>query len=799
MTDFPLYLIPLLPFIGAAISLIIGRRLGKNAVTLITLGSVFASFLVTLRAVWTLHESVSATGALVSTFFGPNWIKAGDLNIAAGLTMDHLSALMCCVVTGIGFLIHLYSTAYMEHDERYTRFFGFLNLFMGSMLILVLGDSLPVTFIGWEGVGLCSYLLIGFWFDKDANALAGRKAFVVNRIGDFGFLLAMFLLYSKTGTLKYSELAAHIPQIQEHIWWGLPAAYFIGLLVLLGATGKSAQIPLYVWLPDAMAGPTPVSALIHAATMVTAGVYMVARMHVVFETAPVTLAVVACIGAATALFAATMGIAQRDLKKVLAYSTISQLGFMFVGVGSWSAEAHNANYQAGIFHLVTHAFFKAGLFLGAGSVMHALNNEGDIMKMGGLKKWLPHTRWTFLIYCFAIAGIFPFAGFWSKDAILGGLWDAQWLASGPPTNAIEHWLFVPGAERMFFFPLGHYLYWVMLLAAGCTAFYMFRLYFLVFEGEYRGPLPAADAHGHDAHDDHGHSNVASNAAHAGHGHDAHDSHGHGGLPHESPPAMTLVLWILAAGSILVGLIGIPEAAIPGLHADFFGEWLRPALQPFGEETTRSFWTGAIGALAVAGTGIGIAFALYSKGVSAAVRNFVAAMPGLYKLVFHKYYIDEVYDFLIVRPLRLIAFVLWKGFDAFFIDLIFVNGVGFVVGGFGKLVKYLQNGDLQRYIVALILGGAAIVYYAAHGDARQAANFDVVVVGNTVEVNAKGAGATARRLAYHVDWDGKGFGATQQTTTFRHTYDAPGKYEIAVEAIDPRWSSSSRQTRTVKVQ
>ncbi|HEX4461496.1 MAG TPA: proton-conducting transporter membrane subunit, partial [Polyangia bacterium] len=657
-------------------------------------------------------------------------------------------------------------------------------------------------------------------FDKDANALAGRKAFVVNRIGDFGFLLAMFLLYSKTGTLKYSELHTLMPGLAEHIWWGLPAAYFIGLLVLLGATGKSAQIPLYIWLPDAMAGPTPVSALIHAATMVTAGVYMVARMHAVFETAPVTLAVVACIGAATALFAATMGIAQRDLKKVLAYSTISQLGFMFVGVGSWSAETHSANYQAGIFHLVTHAFFKAGLFLAAGSVMHALNNEGDIMKMGGLKKWLPHTRWTFLIYCLAISGIIPFAGFWSKDAILGGLWDAQWITSGAPTNGLERLLFVAGEEGMYVFPLGHYLYWVVLLAAGCTAFYMFRLYFLVFEGEYRGPLPGADAHGHDdhGHDDHGHGNVQSNAAHAhgqgAHGHDAahddahgHDAHGHGGLPHESPPAMTIVLWILAIGSVFVGLFGIPDV-VSGHESNLFGDWLRPVLQPLGvEETAGGFWKGAVGALAVGIAGIGLAWLLYGQGVSAAVRKFVATLPGLYKLVFHKYYIDEIYDFLVVRPLRLIAFVLWKGFDAFFIDLIFVNGVGFVVGGFGKLVKYLQNGDLQRYIVGLILGAAALVYYGANGDVRKAAKFDVVVVGTSVEVNAKGAGPSSRRLQYRVDWDAaksggcnaEHYSATQQTTTFRHTYDAPGKYEVKVEAIDPRWNTSSTSTEKVKVQ
>jgi NADH-quinone oxidoreductase subunit L len=449
--SYPLFLIPLLPLVGAAFCLLLGRQAGKGAVTLAACGAVGAALLVTLRAVGIV--AASPGGALVDTFYNTPWIKAGDLTLSAGLTLDRLSSVLCLVVTGVGLLIHIYATAYMEHDDGYARFFGYLNLFMGAMLILVLGDSMPVTFVGWEGVGLCSYLLIGFWFDNDAFAYAGRKAFIVNRVGDFGFLLAMGLLFAQTGTLKYSELGA-AQQLHQTLWLGMPVAYFVGLLVVLGATGKSAQIPLYVWLPDAMAGPTPVSALIHAATMVTAGVYVCTRMHVVFEAAPPALLVVAYIGAGTALFAATIGIAQRDLKKVLAYSTISQLGFMFAAVGSYVIGG-TSNYHAGIFHLVTHAFFKAGLFLGAGSVMHALDGEGDITRMGGLKKYLPHTRWTFLIYCLAIAGIPPFAGFWSKDAILAGALAASWQ---PSVHA--------GKTELFFAAhTGHILYGMLAAAA----------------------------------------------------------------------------------------------------------------------------------------------------------------------------------------------------------------------------------------------------------------------------------------------------------------------------------------------
>jgi len=407
---------------------------------------------------------------LVDQFFEKDWITAGDLHVAAGLMLDRLSAVMVLIVTWIALLIHIYATGYMEHEPDYARFFGYLNLFTGSMLILVLGDSLPVTFVGWEGVGLCSYLLIGFWYQEDKNATAGRKAFIVNRVGDFGFLLGICLLWTLLGTVKYAEMGSLLNELRRPFWMGWPAGYWVAVFLFIGCMGKSAQIPLYVWLPDAMAGPTPVSALIHAATMVTAGVYVVARTHGIFDITPsAAQMLVSGIGAITALLAATIGIVQRDFKKVLAYSTVSQLGFMFVGVGSGA-------YVAGIMHLMTHAFFKAGLFLGAGSVMHAMGGEGDITKMGGLGKHMPITRWTFFVYCLAIAGIVPFAGFFSKDAILAGAFAAEFRMAG----TMVPWQ----AKLVALYPK---LLWAMLaVAAMCTAFYMWRLYFMVFTGKFRG-------------------------------------------------------------------------------------------------------------------------------------------------------------------------------------------------------------------------------------------------------------------------------------------------------------------------
>jgi NADH-quinone oxidoreductase subunit L len=738
MANFPLFLIPLFPLLGAAFSLLFGKRAGKEAVTLAACGSVAVSLLLSIYAVWSLPPG----GTAVDAFFAEPWIKAGDLTISAGLLLDHLSAVMILIVTGVGFLIHVYSTAYMAEDEGYTRFFGYLNLFMGAMLILVLGDSLPVTFIGWEGVGLCSYLLIGFWFDKDANAYAGRKAFIVNRVGDFGFLLGMFLLFTMTGTLKYGDLSGKLDAMRTALWFGQPAAVFIGICVLVGATGKSAQIPLYVWLPDAMAGPTPVSALIHAATMVTAGVYVVTRMHIVYEVAPVTLTFVAIVGSLTALFAATIGIAQRDLKKVLAYSTISQLGFMFAAVGSYLTGT--SNYQAGIFHLATHAFFKAGLFLGAGSVMHALSGEGDITRMGGLKKQLPHTRWTFLIYCLSIAGIPPFAGFWSKDAILAGAEAAKWTPA-PGAGAAEVWISAH---------LGMVLYAVLLAAAACTAFYMFRLYFLVFEGDFRG----TEEQKHHL--------------------------------HESPPAMTVVLWILALGSLAVGFSGIPDVVHEG--ANHFGDWLTAVVGAQArEESLHEFYVAAAIATSVSAAAIGLAWMLYGRGFSPAVKQVVAAVPRLYKVVANKYYVDEIYDTLIVRPLRWTAFIFWKGIDTFLIDLVLVNGVGFLVAGVGKLVKYLQNGDVQRYVVGILAGTAGILYVATNYAACSASDFQITVVGHEVQVKPHPASGDEKRLHFRVAWEDADF-----DNKLGHRYESGGKKKITLEVTDPRWGTVRRETKTV---
>src|SRR3954470_3882825 len=410
--NFNLGLIPLLPFLGATVLMLFGRKWARDTVFIVAALAIGASCMVALDAFFAALPGAGPEGLqdVVTT-----WIATGDLKVDLAFRMDALSGVMCLVITFIGFLIHVFAAGYMADDPDYARFFAYLNLFCGAMLVLVLGDSLPVMFIGWEGVGLCSYLLIGFWYQTSANADAGKKAFIVNRIGDFGFLIGMFLLFQYTGTLNFTDVtAAATPggALMQPLW-GATAAFWIGVFLFIGATGKSAQIPLYVWLPDAMAGPTPVSALIHAATMVTAGVYMVARMHAVYLLSPGAMAIVAGIGALTALFAAIIGFAQNDFKKVLAYSTVSQLGFMFVGVGT-------GNFEGGIFHLYTHAFFKAGLFLCAGSVMHAMSGSGDITIMGGLRKKLPWTHGVFLVCWAAICGIVLTSGFFSKDSIIAG-------------------------------------------------------------------------------------------------------------------------------------------------------------------------------------------------------------------------------------------------------------------------------------------------------------------------------------------------------------------------------------------
>ncbi len=493
---FNLRLIPLLPFLGAAILMLFGRKWSRDNVVALAAGVIAGSCIVAFDAYFFALPQAGA-GGLRDTV--GTWISAGPLKIDLSFRLDGLSGLLCLIITFIGFLIHIYSSGYMEHDPDYPRFFAYLNLFCGSMLVLVLGDSLPVMFIGWEGVGLCSYLLIGFWYKETPNADAGKKAFITNRIGDFGFLIGMFLIYQYGGSLNFPQITAIATDSGPlmHPLWGSTVAFWAALFLFVGATGKSAQIPLYVWLPDAMAGPTPVSALIHAATMVTAGVYMVARTHAVYLLAPGAMAIVTAIGALTALFAAIIGFAQNDFKKVLAYSTVSQLGFMFVGVGT-------GNFEGGIFHLFTHAFFKAGLFLCAGSVMHAMSGSGDITTMGGLRKKLPWTHGVFVVCWLAICGV-VFSGFFSKDSIIAGAMSLETLGHDGESLA---WV-------------AHAAGIVLSLAALGTAFYMSRLYFLVFSGQSRA---------------------------------SHEVQHH---IHESPWSMVGPLVVLAIGAALGGLIGLP--------------------------------------------------------------------------------------------------------------------------------------------------------------------------------------------------------------------------------------------------
>ncbi len=493
-----LALIPLLPFAGFLVNAFFGKRLSKSISGGVACLVMLAAFGVSLASVVSMLSTPDR--AIEQTVY--TWITSGTLNIGATFRVDPLTSVMILVITGIGSLIHIYSTAYMheETDSEYARYFSYLNLFASFMLVLVLGANFPMMFVGWEGVGLCSYLLIGFWYKKQSATDAGKKAFIVNRIGDFAFILGTLLLFWQFGTLDFQGVASKVAALPVETHWGVLSV--ASLLLFIGATGKSAQIPLYVWLPDAMEGPTPVSALIHAATMVTAGVYMIGRNAVLFSHAPEAMQVVAVIGAATALFAGTIGLVQNDIKRVLAYSTVSQLGYMFLAMGVGA-------FSAGIFHLYTHAFFKALLFLGSGAVIHALHGEQDLRKMGGLKKDLPITYWTFLIGAIAIAGVPGLAGFFSKDQILG-----------------EAYL------------TGHTTLWVVgVLTALLTATYMFRLVFMAFHGERHEP----DSHG--AHDAHGHAGA----------------HGHGGHLHDAPPAMALALIVLAIGSVVAGYVGVPAA------------------------------------------------------------------------------------------------------------------------------------------------------------------------------------------------------------------------------------------------
>jgi NADH-quinone oxidoreductase subunit L len=649
MTQNPyLWLIPTLPLAGAAINGFLGRRSSKKAVTTVALTFPGLAFALALKIALGFSSA-----AAPYVFNLAHWIRSGSIGLPNYFSsdfafyLDQLSLVMLLVVTGVGFLIHIYSVGYMSHDPSYYRFFTYLNLFMFFMLTLILANNYLMMFVGWEGVGLASYLLIGFWFTKDSAASAGKKAFIVNRIGDFGFLIGLFLIIQHFGSLNFTDVFAKVqPLAAETSGAGLLTA--IGILLMVGACGKSAQIPLYVWLPDAMEGPTPVSALIHAATMVTAGVYMVARSHVIFERAPIALTVVAVIGTLTALFAATIGIAQTDIKKVLAYSTVSQLGYMFMACGAGA-------FSAGIFHLMTHAFFKGLLFLGAGSVIHAVGGEQDMRKMGGLKTYIPITFTTMLIATLAISGIPPLAGFWSKDEILWKAYQASWV----------YWLI--GA-----------------ITALITSFYMFRLLFMTFWGDYKGIQV----------DDHGH-------AHATPG---HEGHGHG-EPHESPMVMLIPLIILAVLSAVGGFVGIHNGFEHFLEPVFGSEFPKTITESSGNTE----WLLMGISVLFAFTGLVLAYVLYvSKPYLP--DKIAASLNGLYELVLNKYYVDEIYAKVFVKPLvDGSTKILWQGVDRRVIDDT-VNNAADGARHLSDEVRHMQSGNVRSYAGWIASGAAAVIAY-----------------------------------------------------------------------------------------
>ncbi len=618
------YLVPLFPLLGFLINGLGRKSLSKSLISIIGSGAILASFVVSIL----LFFDVKANGGSTLTLF--NFIDIESFKIPFAFQIDQLSSLFLLIITGIGFLIHLYSSAYMHEEEpqHYGRYFAYLNLFVFSMLLLVLGANYVIMFIGWEGVGLCSYLLIGFWFKNNNYNYAAKKAFVMNRIGDLGFLLAVFWLLLKLGTATYGDVFANVAHLSS---FDITA---ITTLLFVGAMGKSAQIPLYTWLPDAMAGPTPVSALIHAATMVTAGIYMIARSNILYTMAPGTQTLIAVIGLATAIFAATIALKQNDIKKVLAYSTVSQLGYMFLGLGVGA-------YTGAVFHVMTHAFFKALLFLGAGSVIHAMHHEQDIRKMGGLKKYMPITHITFLLGCLAIAGIPPFSGFFSKDEILTAAFEK---------NPLYYYIGVAGALM--------------------TAFYMFRLYTLTFIGNFRG---------------------------------THEQEHH---VHESPWQMTFPLIVLALLSVVGGWIGIPEVFAANAHS------LEHFLAPIFAESAKLAEHHSLAAsqeyLMMGGTTLAIIIVIifavnsYKKYQATEEEN-----TGVAKILENKWYIDELYDTMIVNPLNALA--------GFFKNIVEKSGIDGLVNGVGKLVGYgsrqlrlIQSGQVGNYILIMVL--AMVVFF-----------------------------------------------------------------------------------------
>jgi NADH-quinone oxidoreductase subunit L len=646
--------IPLLPLAGAAINGFFGRQSSKKAISAVALVFCGAAFFLALL----IAANFSSASAPYS-FCLAHWIRSGGFSVDFDFYLDQLSLVMLLVVTGVGFLIHVYSVGYMWDDDGYYRFMSYMNLFMFFMLTLVLAKNYLVMFIGWEGVGLASYLLIGYWFTKDSAAAAGKKAFIVNRIGDFGFLIALFLIIKNFHSLDFTKVFEQVSSRPiETAGAGLLTA--IGLLLMVGAAGKSAQIPLYVWLPDAMEGPTPVSALIHAATMVTAGVYMVARSSAIFERAPMAMTVVAIVGTLTALFAATIGIAQTDIKKVLAYSTVSQLGYMFMacGVGAFSA---------GIFHLMTHAFFKGLLFLAAGSVIHGIGGEQDMRKMGGLRQYMPWTFLTMTIATFTIAGFPPLAAFFSKDEIL-------WKAYSSP--------------------YGSWVYWLLgVTTAFITSFYMFRLWFLTFFGDYRGAI---------AHEGHDSSRAGAPAPHA---------HGHGhGEPHESPWVMLGPLVILAILSFVGGWVGIggrfEHFLAPVFQTGASAELARETAGEAGQGTETLL---TLISVAAAILGLLLAWTLYLRRPQLPAR--IAAFLGrFYQAVANKYYVDELYAVLFIKPLvDGSTEILWHGVDQGAIDAT-VNNSATAARHVSDNVRHMQSGNLRSYAGWVAAGAAVVIAY-----------------------------------------------------------------------------------------
>ncbi len=648
------WLIPLFPALGFLFNGLIGRwlNLDKRIISLVACSALGLSFLFSILVFFSLLKLPPEARAVVPDKVLFDWIVSGDLKTVIGYKVDPLSIVMALVVSGVSFFIHVYSVGYMHDDPGFTRYFAYLNLFVFMMLTLVLANNFLLMFVGWEGVGLCSYLLIGFWFERDAPANAGKKAFVVNRVGDFGFLLGIFLLFAHLGTLEFNEVFAKAPSLDTM------TVTLITIMLFVGAAGKSAQIPLYVWLPDAMEGPTPVSSLIHAATMVTSGVYMIARCHVLYSMAPVSMAVVAIVGAATALYAATMGLLQFDIKRVLAYSTISQLGYMFLAVGVGA-------FSAGIFHLMTHAFFKGLLFLGAGSVMHAMSGELDMRNMGGIWKRIPITFWTFLVATLAIAGIPGFAGFFSKDEIL---WQA------------------------FNSSRGHLYLWVVgAAAAGMTAFYMFRLTFVTFLGRCRAP-----------------EEVKKHI-------------------HESPSIMTIPLIVLAVLSIIGGYVGIPHVlGGRNFFHEFLAPVLGGAPQGAGHATFSLVRDAFAGGGAVEGSGVnmeillmGISVAIAIIGISVAFylyiwktevpKKLAQRFKTIYTIVFNKYYVDEIYEACFVNSTKKLGTFFWREFDDGVIDRS-VNSLAGLMLWFARVLRRIQTGRIQGYALGIILGAVIIIIF-----------------------------------------------------------------------------------------